>query len=176
MQHKTLMTNSFPIVLEAQIADDLKIFGSLSDDTARAIDCANADTFCKPTNLADIKSQTTAIAVQTFQETFTYDRAVIAANTLNVITRRVVKFTLKAMWSIFLVSIALVMLLVEASQNRQKVMLIIREGVESRVKRLVLRYRHLELVGRLALKFTIVQPVLYRRDRVRLIIRTAISN
>jgi len=176
MQSKLLMTNSFPIVLETQIAEDMEIFGSLSDDTARAIDCANADTFCKPTNLADIKSQTTAIAVQTFQEIATYDNAVQAANTLNVVIRRGAKFTLKSLWSVFLVSIALVMLLVEASQNRQKVMLIIREGVENRVKRLVLRYRHLELVGRLALKFTIVQPVLYRRDRVRLIIRTAISN
>ena len=113
----------------------------------------------------EIAQETIEGAVQLVQEIATYDNA-----------RRVAKFTLKAMWSVFLVSIALVMLLVEAFQNRQKVMLIIREGVENRVKRLVLRYRHLELVGRLALKFTIVQPVLYRRDRVRLIIRNAISN
>ena len=148
----------------------------------------NLKSFARANNLlptGDLRLKSTWLeVVQTFltaaqeiaQEAFTYDHAVQAANTLNVVTRRVVKFTLKAMWSIFLVSIALVMLLVEAFQNRQKVMLIIREGVENRVKRLVLRYRHLELVGRLALKFTIVQPVLYRRDRVRLIIRTAISN
>lgn len=107
MQHKKLMTNSFPIVLETQIADDLKIFGSLSADTARAIDCANADTFCKPVNIADIKSQTTAIAVQTFQEIATYDNAVQAANTVNVVTRRVVKFTLKAFVASCLLAIAL---------------------------------------------------------------------
>ena len=119
MQPKELlMTNSFPIVLETQIADDLKTFGFLPDDTARAIDCANADTFCKTANLADIKSQTTAIAVQTFQEIATYDNAVIAANTLNVVTRRVVKFTLKAMWSVFLVSIALSCIALDLWQNR----------------------------------------------------------
>jgi len=149
---------------------------------------ANLKSFARANNLlptGDLRLKSTWLeVVQTFltaaqeiaQEAFTYDHAVIAANTLNVVIRRVAKFTLKTLWSVFLVSIALVMLLVEAFQNRQKVMLIIREGVENRVKRLVLRYRHLELVGRLALKFTIVQPVLYRRDRVRLIIRTAISN
>jgi len=149
---------------------------------------ANLKSFARANNLlptGDLRLKSTWLEVvqtfltaaqETFQEIATYDNAVIAANTLNVVIRRGAKFTLKAAWSILLVSIALVMLLVEAFQNRQKVMLIIREGVENRVKRLVLRYRHLELVGRLALKFTIVQPVLYRRDRVRLIIRTAISN
>jgi len=149
---------------------------------------ANLKSFARANNLlptGDLRLKSTWLEVvqtfltaaqETFQEIATYDNAVIAANTLNVVIRRGAKFTLKAAWSILLVSIALVMLLVEAFQNRQKVMLIIREGVENRVKRLVLRYRHLELVGRLALKFTIVQPVLYRRDRVRLIIRNAISN
>jgi len=149
---------------------------------------ANLKSFARANNLlptGDLRLKSTWLEVvqtfltaaqEAFQEIATYDNAVIAANTLNVVIRRGAKFPLKAAWSILLVSIALVMLLVEAFQNRQKVMLIIREGVENRVKRLVLRYRHLELVGRLALKFTIVQPVLYRRDRVRLIIRTAISN
>jgi len=40
-------------------------------------------------------------------ETFTYDNAVIAANTLNVITRKVVKFTLKAFVVSCLLAIAL---------------------------------------------------------------------
>ena len=149
---------------------------------------ANLKSFARANNLlptGDLRLKSTWLEVvqtfltaaqEAFQEIATYDNAVIAANTVNVVIRRGAKFPLKAAWSILLVSIALVMLLVEAFQNRQKVMLIIREGVENRVKRLVLRYRHLELVGRLALKFTIVQPVLYRRDRVRLIIRNAISN
>ena len=149
---------------------------------------ANLKSFARANNLlptGDLRLKSTWLEVvqtfltaaqEAFQEIATYDNAVQAANKLNVVIRRGAKFTLKAAWSILLVSIALVMLLVEAFQNRQKVMLIIREGVENRVKRLVLRYRHLELVGRLALKFTIVQPVLYRRDRVRLIIRNAISN
>ena len=57
-------------------------------------------------------------AIALAQETFTYDNAVQAANTLNVVTRRVVKFTLKAMWSVFLVSIALSCIALDLWQNR----------------------------------------------------------
>lgn len=46
-------------------------------------------------------------AIELAQETLTYDNAVIAANTVNVITRKSLKFTLKAMWSILLITIAL---------------------------------------------------------------------
>jgi len=57
-------------------------------------------------------------AVQLAQEIATYDNAVIAANTVNVITRRVVKFTLKAVWSVFLVSIALSCIALDLWQDR----------------------------------------------------------
>ena len=166
MQHKTLMTNSFPIVLEAQIADDLKIFGSLSDDTARAIDCANADTFCKPTNLADTKSQTTAIAVQTFQETFTYDRAVIAANTLNVITRRVVKFTLKAMWSIFLVSIALTCIAIDLWQDRAETKAFLVQVLTHAKTKVKDRWTIWTEMGDAIIQLYIAEPVAEMRDRL----------
>jgi len=66
----------------------------------------------------EIAQETVEGAVQLAQEIATYDNAVIAANTVNVITRRVVKFTLKAVWSVFLVSIALSCIALDLWQNR----------------------------------------------------------
>ena len=66
----------------------------------------------------EIAQETIEGAVQLAQETFTYDNAVIAANTLNVVTRKSLKFTLKAMWNILLVSIALTCIAVDLWQDR----------------------------------------------------------
>ena len=57
-------------------------------------------------------------AIALAQETLTYDNAVIAANTLNVITRKSIKFTLRAAWGILLVSIALICIAVDLWQDR----------------------------------------------------------
>ena len=101
MQHKELMTNSFPIALETQIADDLKTFGFLPDDTARAIDCVNADTFCKPANLVDTTAATSA-------------RILLAAWALT-------KWAAKTLQILALVAIGLSCVAFEYWQNRQKV-------------------------------------------------------
>ena len=57
-------------------------------------------------------------AIALAQKTFTYDNAVIAANTVNIITRKSIKFTLKAVWGALLVSIALACIAVDLWQDR----------------------------------------------------------
>ena len=101
MQHKELMTNSFPIALNKQIADDMEIFGALSDSTKRAIDCVNADTFCKPVNLADTTAATSA-------------RILLAAWALT-------KWAAKSLQILALVAIGLVLMAFELWQDRQRV-------------------------------------------------------
>ena len=52
----TLSINSLD--LQSQIENDMTLFGSLSDDTIRAIDCSNADAKGASINLADLHNQT----------------------------------------------------------------------------------------------------------------------
>ena len=66
----------------------------------------------------EIAQETVEGAVQLAQEIVTYDNAVIAANTIKVITRKSIKFTLKAVWSVFLVSIALSCIALDLWQDR----------------------------------------------------------
>jgi len=101
MQPKKLMTNSFPIALNQKIADDMELFGSLSDSTKREIDCVNADTFCKPVNLADTTAATSA-------------RILLAAWALT-------KWTAKSLQILALVAIGLVLMAFELWQDRQRV-------------------------------------------------------
>ena len=80
---------------------------------------ANLKSFARANNLlptGDLRLKSTWLEVvqtfltaaqETFQEIATYDNA-----------RRVVKFTLKAMWSVFLVSIALTCIALDLWQNR----------------------------------------------------------
>ena len=66
----------------------------------------------------EIAQETIEGAVQLAQEIATYDNAVIAANTVNVITRKSIKFTAQSLWSVLLVSIALSCIALDLWQNR----------------------------------------------------------
>lgn len=127
----------------------------------------------------EIAVETVEGAVQTAQEIVTYDNAVVAAHAINAVTRKVAKFSLKAVWSILLVSLALAVLAVEAYQDRRRVLVKIRMGVSYRVTRLKNglhdRYQYLEMLGRLIFRVKLVQPVIDRRDRIRLVLQTAIN-
>ena len=66
----------------------------------------------------EIAQETIEGAVQLAQEIATYDNAVIAANTVNVITRKSIKFTAQSLWSVLLVSIALSCIALDLWQDR----------------------------------------------------------
>ncbi len=129
--------------------------------------------------IQEIASETIEGAVKTIQSIATYDNAVATANAVNVITRKSANFTIKAAWSVLLVSLALAMLAVEAYQDRRRVVVKIRMGVSYRVTRLKNglhdRYQYLEMLGRLIFRVKLVQPVLDRRDRIRSVLQTAIN-
>ena len=170
MQHKELMTNSFPIALEKQIADDMEIFGSLSDDTERAIDCVNADTFCKPANLADIKSQVTAIA-QTLTPLVSYDRATTIAFTTTAMATRVIssacaltKWTARSLQILALVAIGLGCMAFETWQRREKVKAAIKD-----------QYLILCLTGAMTLQLRVVIPMKDLKARSRVAFTTMVN-
>jgi len=91
---------------------------------------ANLKSFARANNLlptGDLRLKSTWLEVvqtfltaaqEAFQEIATYDNAVIAANTVNVITRKSLKFTAQSLWSILLVSIALTCIALDLWQNR----------------------------------------------------------
>jgi len=167
MQHKKLMTNSFPIALNKQIADDMKIFGSLSDDTKRAIDCVNADTFCKPVNLTDIKSQVAAIT-QTLIPSITYDRATAIAFTTGTIITRVFSaawtiavWAAKSLHLLALVAIGLVLMAVELWQDRQRVKAAIGD-----------QYLMLCLMGSMFIRLNVIMPAKEFKARSRVAFKT----
>lgn len=117
-------------------------------------------------------------AIELAQETFTYQNAVLAANTVNVWTRKSLKFTLKAVWSVFLVSIALVMLAIEAYKNRQQIGLTIRTDAKARINlwKYQSRYQYafLRTHGHSVFRRNVVKPVLSRRDQIRETMKSAL--
>ena len=101
--------------------------------------------------------------------TFTYDNAVTAANTVNVITRKSIKFTLKAVWSVLLVSIALTCIVIDFWQDRAETKAFLVQ-VLSHVKTKVRdRWTIWTEMGDAIIQLYITEPVDEMRDRLSLI-------
>ena len=117
-------------------------------------------------------------AIELAQETLTYDNAVIAANTVNVVTRKSLKFTLKAVWSILLITIALGMLAIESYKNRQQIGLTIRTDATARINlwkhQARYQYAFLRTYGHSVFRRNVVKPVLSRRDQIRETMKSAL--
>jgi len=102
-------------------------------------------------------------------ETFTYDNAVIAANTVNAITRKSLKFTLKAVWSVLLVSIALTCIVIDLWQDRAETKAFLVQ-VLSRAKTKVRdRWNIWNEMGDAIIQLYIAEPVDEMRDRLSLL-------
>ena len=98
--------------------------------------------------------------------TFTYDNAVTAANTVNVITRKSIKFTLKAVWSVLLVSIALTCIVIDLWQDRAETKAFLVQ-VLSHVKTKVRdRWTIWTEMGDAIIQLYITEPVAEMRDRL----------
>lgn len=123
-------------------------------------------------------SEFIAAQVDAVKDALTYDNAVLAANTVNFVTRKSLKFTLKAVWSVFLVSIALVMLAIEAYKNRQQIGLTIRTDATARLNlwkhQSRYQYAFLRTYGRSVFRRNVVKPVLSRRDQIRETMKSAL--
>ena len=107
--------------------------------------------------------------IELAQKTFTYDNAVIAANTLNVVTRKSIKFTLKAVWGILLVSISLTCIAVDLWQDRVETKAFLAQ-VLSRVKNKVKdRWIIWTEMGDAIVQVYVAEPVNQMRDRFSVI-------
>ena len=107
--------------------------------------------------------------IELAQKTFTYDNAVIAANTLNAVTRKSIKFTLKAVWGILLVSISLTCIAVDLWQDRVETKAFLAQ-VLSRVKNKVKdRWIIWTEMGDAIVQVYVAEPVNQMRDRFSVI-------
>ena len=118
----------------------------------------------------EIAQETVEGAVQLAQEIATYDNAVIAANTVNVITRRVVKFTLKAVWSVFLVSIALSCIALDLWQNRAETKAFLVQVMAHAKTKAIAKVKDRWVIwaetGDAIVQLHIIEPVNEMRDRI----------
>ena len=105
-------------------------------------------------------------AQETFQEIATYDNAVIAANTVNVITRKSLKFTLKAAWSILLVSIALTCIALDLWQNRAETKAFVVQVMAHVKTKVQDRWAIWTEMGGAIVQIHITEPVNEVRDRL----------
>ena len=107
-------------------------------------------------------------AIALAQETLTYDNAVIAANTLNVITRKSIKFTLKAVWSILLVSIALTCIAIDLWQDRAETKAFLTQVLTHVKTKVRDRWTDWTDMGVGIVQLYITEPVDEMRDRLSL--------
>jgi len=108
-------------------------------------------------------------AIELAQKTFTYDNAVIAANAVNVWTRKSLKFTLKAAWGILLVSISLTCIAIDLWQDRAETKAFLSQvltHVRTKVKD---RWSIWTELGGAIIQLYISEPVTEMRDRLSLI-------
>ena len=126
----------------------------------------------------EIAQETIEGANECISEFAAYDNAVIAANTANVWARQSLHFTRKAIWNVFLVSIALVMLAIEAYKNRQQIGLTIRTDATARINlwkhQSRYQYAFLRTHGHSVFRRNVVKPVLSRRDQIRETMKSAL--
>jgi len=111
-----------------------------------------------------VKDATIALA----QKTFTYDNAVIAANTVNVITRKSLKFALKAVWGVLLVSIALVCIAIDLWQDRAETKAFLIEVLTHAKTKVKDRWSIWTEMGDEIIQLYITEPVAEMRDRLSL--------
>lgn len=104
-------------------------------------------------------------AIELAQKTFTYDNAVIAANTVNVVTRKSLKFTLKAMWNILLVSIALTCIAVDLWQDRAETKAFLVQVLSRAKNKVKDRGIIWTEMGDAIVQMTVTEPVNQMRDR-----------
>jgi len=105
-------------------------------------------------------------AIALAQETLTYDNAVIAANTLNVITRKSIKFTLKAVWSILLVSIALTCIAIDLWQDRAETKAFLSQALTHAKTKVKDRWSIWTEMGDAIVQLYVTEPVAEMRDRL----------
>ena len=139
---------------------------------------ATLKSFARANNLlptGDLRLKSTWLeVVQTFltaaqeiaQKAFTYDRAVQAANKLNVVIRRGAKFTLKAMWSVFLVSIALTCIALDFWQNRAETKAFVVQVMAHVKTKVQDRWAIWTEMGGAIVQIHITEPVNEMRDRL----------
>jgi len=105
-------------------------------------------------------------AIELAQEVFTYDNAVIAANTVNVITRKSLKFTLKAVWSILLVSIALTCIAIDLWQDRAETKAFLVQVLSRAKTKVKDRWTIWTEMGDAIVQLYVTEPVAEMRDRL----------
>ena len=143
------MTHTIPDYLKEQAAADLDRTGEVSDATKEAI-------------AAWVDSQKA-------QEVFTYDNAVIVAHTVNAITRKSLKFTLKAAWSILLVSIALTCIAIDFWQDRAETKAFLSQVLTHVKAKVRDRWTIWTEMGEAIVQLYIAEPVDEMRDRLLLL-------
>ena len=139
---------------------------------------ANLKSFARANNLlptGDLRLKSTWLeVVQTFltaaqevaQEIATYDNAVIAANTVNVITRKSLKFTLKAVWGVLLVSIALVCIVIDLWQDRAETKAFLSQVLTHAKTKVKDRWTIWTEMGDAIVQLYVTEPVAEMRDRL----------
>jgi len=98
--------------------------------------------------------------------TFTYDNAVIAANAVNVITRKSLKFTLKAAWGVLLVSIALTCIAIDLWQDRVETKAFLSQALNHVKAKVKDRWVIWTEMGGAIIRMYVAEPVDGMRDRI----------
>ena len=118
----------------------------------------------------EIAQETVEGAVQLAKEIATYDNAVIAANTVNVITRKSIKFTAQSLWSVFLVSIALTCIALDLWQDRAETKAFLVQVLSHAKTKAIVKVKDRWVIwsemGDAIVQLHIIEPVNEMRDRI----------
>ena len=118
----------------------------------------------------EIAQETVEGAVQLAQEIVTYDNAVIAANTVKVITRKSIKFTAQSLWSVLLVSIALSCIALDLWQDRAETKAFLVQVLSHAKTKAIVKVKDRWVIwsemGDAIVQLHITEPVNEMRDRI----------
>jgi len=105
-------------------------------------------------------------AIELAQKTLTYDNAVVAANTVNAWTRKSLKFALRAVWGVLLVSIALTCIAIDFWQDRAETKAFLIQALTHAKTKVRDRWSIWTEMGEAIIQLYIAEPVAEMRDRI----------
>ena len=105
-------------------------------------------------------------AIELAQKTLTYDNAVVAANTVNAWTRKSLKFALRAVWGVLLVSIALTYIAIDFWQDRAETKAFLIQALTHAKTKVRDRWSIWTEMGEAIIQLYIAEPVAEMRDRI----------
>lgn len=105
-------------------------------------------------------------AIECVKEHATYDNAVIVANTTAVWSRKGAIALTRILWSTLLITVALVVLTIEAFQKRDLVIVYVREERDRLVRWTRAKLHCFQLIGWATVQYRAIRPVMDFRTRI----------